>query len=298
MGKHQNIDSGYTTRKAEHTRLTNSWLAQYPPTTQDSYARALRQFSEWAQLDNPLKATRPLIQDWLKHLTATGLAAPTIRNKASALSSFYNYAAEEGAITANVARYTRRPRGGDGIRLGLPVDQARAVLQTAHQTSPTAHALVTLLMIAGLRISEAVKADITDLDTDAGKPVLEVTRKGGHSQRIPLPTLVADAVETAAGTRTDGPLLAGPRGGRLTRHRAAQLVQQIGEQAGIPGLYPHLLRHTCATNMLRQGIPVEKVQQVLGHRSIATTMRYVRALNQLDTTPGETLAAALTGEPR
>ena len=61
----------------------------------------------------------------------------------------------------------------------------------------------------------------------------------------------------------------------FTRQRGWQLVERIGRRAGIAGLHPHSLRHLLATTWVARGLDVKKLQVLLGHASIATTMEYV-----------------------
>jgi integrase/recombinase XerD len=61
----------------------------------------------------------------------------------------------------------------------------------------------------------------------------------------------------------------------FTRQRGWQLVERIGRRAGIKGLHPHSLRHLLATTWVAKGLDVKKLQILLGHASIATTMEYV-----------------------
>lgn len=271
--------------------LYAGWLSRYPENTAAAYRRDLADYITTA--GDPLTATRADVQEWLRVLARRGLKPPTIRRKASALSSFLEYAAQEGAVEVNAARHTRRPLGGDAVKLGLSLPDARRLLDTAAEHSPRAAALIGLLMAMGLRVSEACGARVEHLTTDAGAPVLELVRKGGRTHRLPVPPAVHRALIAATGDRPIGPILTGPRGGHLTRHAAAELVAHLGEKAGIPHLTPHLLRHTAATTALRAGVPLERVQQLLGHRSPTTTLRYAQALEALDHSASDRLASEL-----
>lgn len=277
--------------RPRHHRLREAWLARYSANTAAAYARDLDAFT--AEHGNPLTADRALVQEWLHDLARRGLKPASIRRKASALSSFLEYAAQEGAVRRNAARHTRRPTGGDAIRLGLDLTDARRLITTAEARGPQAAALVALLMGLGLRVSEACAVRLEHLTTDAGVPVLEVTRKGGRTNRLALSPAVLAAINAAAADRTEGPVLVGPRGGHLTRRAAAELVAELGTAAKIDGLHPHLLRHTAVTTALRAGVPLERVQQLLGHRSPTSTLRYAQALDALDNSAAGKLADTL-----
>ncbi len=67
------------------------------------------------------------------------------------------------------------------------------------------------------------------------------------------------------------------RGGRLTRQGAWLIVRAAGDRAGLGGrLFPHVLRHSCATHMLDHGADIRVVQELLGHASLSTTQVYTK----------------------
>jgi len=63
----------------------------------------------------------------------------------------------------------------------------------------------------------------------------------------------------------------------FSRQRGWQLVEKLGRRVGIRGLHPHSLRHLLATTWVGKGLDVKKLQVLLGHASIATTMEYVNS---------------------
>lgn len=108
-----------------------------------------------------------------------------------------------------------------------------AVLTTAREYSPTAHALVALLgMLGMLGVSETCNARITDLRYVGGYEVLHVAKPAD----IPLPIPVLRAVRAASAGRITGPVLQSPAGQPLTRGAASRLLARIGTRAGISHL--------------------------------------------------------------
>lgn len=252
--------------------LIADWLIPYPQNSRDAYRRDVHQFAEWLVDTDLLDARRTNVQRWLAHLIDADLTAATVRRKASALSSFYEYAAAEDLIGHSPCEHIRRPKGESAAKLGLPLDKAQALIATAKAHSRTAHALVWLMAGAGLRVTEACTARI---DALAGN-LLTVTVKGGHTQTKPLSAPVLTAVTAAVRNRTEGPILTNRDGAPLTRPRAWELVGRLAATAGIDDCTPHTLRHTAATLALDAGVPVQDVKELLGHRSIETTLRYIR----------------------
>jgi integrase/recombinase XerD len=107
---------------------------------------------------------------------------------------------------------------------------------------------LSLLALNGLRISEALGADIEALAVQRGHRTLTIIRKGGKLVTIPLAPRTARAVDLAIAERTSGPILARPDGRRLDRHDAARIVRRAARRAGIAKhLGPHTLRHAFIT---------------------------------------------------
>jgi len=93
----------------------------------------------------------------------------------------------EDVIARNPVAVVRRPKvGSDTQSTGLDRDELAALIREARNDGPRTNALVLLLAMNGLRISEALGADASDLDTERGHRVLRITRKGGKKSTIPL----------------------------------------------------------------------------------------------------------------
>ena len=97
------------------------------------------------------------------------------------------------------------------------------------------------------------------------------------------------------GTKTDGPLFVTSTGARIDRHGVFRLIRRLAREAGIPAadqLSPHSLRHAFATTARSEGVPLEDVQDAMGHADPRTTRRYDRDRHNLDRDPAYTIAAA------
>ena len=131
----------------------------------------------------------------------------------------------------------------------------RLLAAAAAHSSPSA-ALVSLLTFCGLRISEALGADIRDYGHDHGHRVLKVTRKGGKPARVPLASPVVRALDDYIAERTAGPIfVAGPDAHRYSYQLAYEQLGRLCRSAGLPaGVTPHSLRHSYATESLRLGL--------------------------------------------
>ena len=102
---------------------------------------------------------------------------------------------------------------------------------------------------------------------DRGRPVLDRPRRSAKGARVGSPS------RHGAGYA----VFLNARGGRLTRQGAWLIVRAAGDRAGLGDrLFPHVLRHSCATHMLDHGADIRVVQELLGHASLSTTQVYTR----------------------
>jgi hypothetical protein len=130
----------------------------------------------------------------------------------------------------------------------LDRNQLGALLVAAGLGPPPEHALISLLALNGLRVSEATGADIEHLGLERGHRTLTITRKGGKVVRIPLAPRTARPIDLAIGERTDGPVFLAADGRRLDRHGAGRIVRKTARRAGIgQTVTPHTLRHAFIT---------------------------------------------------
>ncbi|MGO8896407.1 MAG: tyrosine-type recombinase/integrase [Streptosporangiaceae bacterium] len=140
------------------------------------------------------------------------------------------------------------------------------------------HALISLLALNGLRVSEATGADVEHLGLERGHRTLTITRKGGKVVTIPLAPRTARAIDLVVGERTDGHVFLAGDGRRLDRHGAGRIVRKVARRAGITkAVTPHTLRHAFITAALDAGVPLRDVQEAASHADPRTTMRYDRA---------------------
>lgn len=289
-------------------RLTAAFLVGYPDSTARSYLSDLRAWANWCtdRAVHPFGARRHDVDAWVRSLSrdpqpATGRPASpaTISRRLSCLSKFYDYGLREVELlehspVANV----RRPRvSEDSPTIGLDAAELDRLLTAAETHSPRAAALVSLLVYNGLRIDEALACDVPDLTYQRGHRVLRIVRKGGGASTEPLAPLVARVLETYVADRTVGPLFLNRDGTqRLSYSTSYAMIRRLARAAGIAAadrLSPHSLRHSFATELLAAGVPLQDVQDALGHADPRTTRRYDRSRHNLDRHPTYKMAVQL-----
>ena len=278
------------------------FLAGYSGLTRDAYALDLRQFASWCN-DQGLRlfgVRRANIECFGRDLEAKGRARATIARRLCTITGFYRYAEEEGMIDHSPGAHVRRPRiDYESRAVGLDRNELGALLVAAGLRGARDHALISLLALNGLRISEALGADIEAMGIERGHRTLTVRRKGGKVVTIPLAPRTARAIDLVVGERVEGPIFVAATGRRLDRHAATRIVRRAARQAGIvKRISPHTLRHAFITAALDAGVPLRDVQEAASHADPRTTMRYDRARVSLDRHAAYIVAAFVAGAAR
>lgn len=278
------------------------WLLGYSTNTRDAYRRDLDEWLGWLRVVRvePWTVERGHVDAYARTLEEHGYAPATIGRRLASLSSLYGYLVDEDPDLVdgrNPAARARRPKvSKDSPTLGLDRQEAAEFLDAA-ATDLLDHAVACLLMLNGLRVSEACGLDVQDLAVDQGHRVLTVRGKGGRVDVAPLAPRTAAALDAYLDGRQVGPLLLDRAGAdRLDRHDAARIVARVARAAGIrKRISPHSLRHTMVTQALRAGVPLHVVQDAARHADPRTTRRYDRAARGLDEHATYALSAFLAG---
>ncbi len=265
-----------------------------------AYARDLAGWFVWLAHAGvePFDATLATVEAYIREpLSSDKPAAPsTTARRMACMSNFYRRIAYEGFIERNPVEFADRPKVPDqAATAGIGKQRARRLIAAARAEGPRETALVLLLLELGLRVSEAVGADIEDLGEQGRHRVLHLKGKGQRTKAsvAPLNAAVAHAVDQATAGRTHGPLLITSSGRRLARPHAGKLIKRLGEQIGLPSLHPHALRHGFVTISLDEGASLRDVQDAARHADRRTTRRYDKNRNSLNRHPTHRLLGAL-----
>jgi len=266
-----------TTRFLEHLKVER----HYSPGTLRNYTHALETLTRFTD-DLSLAAWSDLRGDQLQTLVANehrrGLEPPSLRALLSAYRSFFRFLAREGKIQNNPAAGVRSPKVRRKLPEVLDVDEAAALVEVT-ASDPLARrdrAMLELLYSSGVRVSELCSVRWRDLDVEQG--LLRVTGKGRKTRIVPVGRMALDAVSAlrdAQPADEDGPILRG-RGDRpLTPGAVRAAIKRRARSQGVwRRVYPHLMRHSCASHLLESSGNLRAVQELLGHADIGTTQIY------------------------
>ena len=278
------------------------FLASYGEGTRRSYATDLRMFAAWCTEGRLglFEVKRAHIELFGRGMEENGRMRSTVNRRLSTITSFYRYCTQEQFIARDPSVNVRRPRVDyESTTLGLDRNELGGFLVQAGIGSPRDHALASLLALNGLRISEALNADIDDLAFDRGHRTLKITRKGGKQVVIPLAPRTSRVLDLYVGERPAGPIFLGEKGGRMDRYAADRMVKRLAKRAGVTKrISPHSLRHSFITAALDAGVSLRDVQEAASHADPRTTMRYDRARHSLDRHATYVVAAFVAGAAR
>lgn len=287
-------------KAVDRDSLRTDWLRAYHvATTKAAYARDIDAYFAWCDENgvDVLGARRKDVDAYLDGIT--GYSEATRCRKLSAVSSFYSYAMveEEELVPRNPVERVRRPAvSSRSFTPFLDGRELPKLMAAADCSSVQDAALIRMLAYTGARVSELCGASTSNLRTELGERVLVVIRKGGIRCALDVPVAAAEALDRHLAGRT-GPLFETRHGERMKPHQVSYRVKVLAREAGLDGkrLTPHGLRHTAATLAMRQCKDMRAVQEMLGHRQISTTSRYVHGKGGADL-PGNALANSIEKE--
>lgn len=263
--------------------------------TVNSYLRDVRQFSEYLQMQSSdwdwTRVSEEEIRAYMDWMEERGKSRPSITRFLASIKSFYQYLVSQNVVKFNpakgisVGRAERKyPEILTNQEVELFLDQPRCVDAKGFRD----HAMLELLYATGIRVSELIALNLTDLNLTAG-----FVRCGGVGREriVPLyntaihalkdyvkvirPQLIARKDETA--------LFVNMNGERMSRQGFWKIIKHYQETAGIEkDITPHMLRHSFAVHLLENGADLRSIQEMLGHADISSTQIYTHVVkNQL-----------------
>jgi len=277
--------------------------------TKVAYCSDLAQFQAFVGEDLGLLSLGAAnIEAWAAHLRQKGYSPASIRRKMVTLRVFCSYWVRKGTlpespfwrVKLSFGRIEQLPRALTAGEISALLDQARKTYSTSERShNPEDEttesrseqfsfgrysalrnlALVDLLFATGMRVGEASSLDVRDFVVD--ETVFRVQGKGGRDRVACVVDeesvrIQHDHLAMRRRFDTQSPaLFLNISGQRLSTQGIANVIAQFRKEAGIERhITPHMLRHTVATLLLRNGADIRVVQEFLGHTSIATTQRY------------------------
>jgi integrase/recombinase XerD len=209
-------------------------------------------------------------------------------NRLSAVKAFFAYLTAGQVLLLDPSENLKLPRTPKTLpRQLLSEEETEKILLMADITTPLGirnRAMLELLYATAIRNTELRSLKLNDVDL-ARQELFVARGKGNKSRRLPLGEEAAAWLEDylvnarplLADSVSGERLFLGPWGGKLSRGGLSLIVREMAAACGLEkSVTPHLLRHACATHMLRRGAGIRQLQVLLGHSEISTTQRYTQ----------------------
>lgn len=254
--------------------------------TKKAYDFDLSKFSQYLKTKDiseiELVSTR-IIEDYLFQLGSTTVTKARVR---SSIKSFFSFLYRKEYIKSNPAINLESMKLPERTPEYLSQEQSRTFLKTIErQSTPYYRArdliLVKLLLVTGLRRAEIVGLNVSDIDFS--KLTIRVKRKGNREAYVTIHHELAENLRKylkIIKRSADEPLFMSKKGNRLSACSVWHLIKTYSYKAGFNAdLTVHSLRHTFASTLLSQGLPLPYIQALMGHRSSQTTARYLHFQN-------------------
>jgi integrase/recombinase XerD len=265
--------------------------------TLEAYRSDLQQFGQFlAHRDgagedglDPLAVTPADLAAFVSELAGgagdrPAVAPATLQRKIACLRSFYRHLRREQIIDHDPTAELRPPRSRNRLPKVLSRDEVNRLLSQPNGESVGAlrdRALLETMYACGLRASEAIGLQLSELDLDDG--TLRAYGKGSKERLVPVGTAAVAALRAylergrpqLVGLRDEPRVFLNLRGRPLSRQGLYKIVQGHAASAGLADrMSPHTLRHTFATHLLAGGCDLRSLQEMLGHADIGTTQIY------------------------
>jgi len=221
-----------------------------------------------ARLDTDVEVKPVMITDYLTFLSSMKTYKPkTIHRMISTLSSFYRFLYSQGAISSNPMSGVERPKIKDQELRYLKHSQVLRLIDSIED--PRDRLIVRTIYATGVRVSELCAMNIEDIDFE--DETIRVRGKGGKIRIVFVDRETLEEMSDFIGNRIEGPFFLGQQG----HHISPRSVQHIFKLYAPPGITPHKIRHSYASELYRRSKNLRVVQENLGHTSIKTTEIYL-----------------------
>lgn len=257
---------------------------RYSQHTLSSYSRDLRRFikylatqdvEQWHDVDTPT------IRAYLSFRHRSGIAGRSLQREISTLRSFYRFLLKELQVSRNPVDGVKAPKTEKKLPATLNVDQLERLLASDPNTPLQIRdlAMLELTYSSGLRLSELVTLNLSDIDLNEGQ--VRVMGKGNKTRVIPVGRMACRAIHDWLAVRQqqivqgEQALFVSKRGTRLSPRAVQKRMSLWSRIQGFDQrLHPHMLRHSFATHLLESSGDLRAVQELLGHADISTTQVY------------------------
>ena len=246
-----------------------------------NYSVDLSQFADYLAglgVESPLSVETSHIRGFLRDVVGYGYARTSAARKLSAIRSWLRFLMERGELSGNPAEGIRGPKLPAMLPRAISREEMALLLENGPQGKEAERdlAVMELMYGSGLRIAETASLRWDQVDLE--ERWIRVMGKGEKERLVPMGRF---AVRALSNWRSSCPevsdfVFPGSGGGHITVRTLHRAVMRSAARAGLPGVTPHVLRHSFATHMLEGGANLRVLQELLGHESLVTTQKYLK----------------------
>ncbi|MBE0449583.1 MAG: site-specific tyrosine recombinase XerD [Clostridia bacterium] len=258
--------------------------------TLQSYKRDLKYFGIYLRNQNVEHYHDVSNIDLLKyviHLKKEGKANATLSRNIATIRTFYSFLSNKGYIMHNPSLELESPKAEKKMPAVLTLQEVEHLISkpdTRTSIGKRDKAMIELLYATGIRVTELISLNLSDINTAMGYIRCKGTSK---SRVIPLGSMASKAVDiylkdgrTQLINEADEALFVNYYGKRITRQGFWKVVKRYSEEAGIDkNIAPHTLRHSFALHLVQNGADLKAVQEMMGHSDVTTTQIYLEMSN-------------------
>lgn len=259
------------------------------PNTLQAYSRDIKQFYNYVS-ENALdivNISKTSIITYMLYMQKSGRAASSISRNLASVRTFYNYLISQKFLSVNPAADLETPKQEKKLPQILSTDEVGLLLSEPEKIKPATpksirdKAMLELIYATGIKVSELIALNKDDADITLG--YLKCV-SGEKARVVPLGHVAISALKEYLETTRDAmaeegtdALFVNCNGGRLTRQGFWKLIKEYAMRAGInKEITPHTLRHSFAAHLIENGADLISVQEMMGHKDIASTQIYTK----------------------
>ncbi len=239
----------------------------------------------FGELPEPGQITTLDLRTYVSAVSEAGYAKASIARRLASLRSFFRFCQRQGIVESNPAKPLRNPRPSRHLPHFMSTEELDRLLKAPPANEPLGlrdRAILETIYSSGLRVSELVGLNDGDFEFDEG--VVRIRGKGRRERLGPIGSHAIKAIRTWLNKRqlaTDqpkgfgAPTFTNKFGRRITTRSIGRMLEKYLKITGLDlRSSPHTLRHSFATHLLDHGADIRSVQELLGHKSLATTQIY------------------------
>lgn len=249
-----------------------------------SYQRDLNKLSKFLEIsgiNSFNELTEEICSAWIADLFQHNVGARSIQRHISSAKGFFNYLKKSGLVTNSPFDLINSPKSPSHLPSILSPEEVSQLLNFKPKNIQEKRdiAIIELIYSSGLRVSEAVNANLDDFEDN--RNFLRVLGKGSKTRLVPVGRYARKAIDEWIGERRklstkDNSLFVNLRGKRISARSVQEKIRNIAIMQGLPPVNPHMLRHSFATHLLESSGDLRSIQELLGHSSLSTTQIYTR----------------------